>query len=59
MARRGRLAKILVFLMLEAGALVGVPMRPDQIEDLTRLMNGTKLEQVVRRADDGDADPPP
>lgn len=58
MAQRRWLTKVLVFVMLEAGALIGVPMRPDQIEDLTRLMNGTRLEQVVRRENDGDDDPP-
>lgn len=58
MAKRGWLAKILMFVVLEAGALLGVPMRPDQIEDLTRLMNETLVEHVVRRENDGDDDPP-
>lgn len=57
MAQRHWLAKILMFLVLETGALVGVPMRPDQIEELTRIMNQTAVVSV-QREDDGDGDPP-
>ena len=44
--------------MLEVGALAGAPIRPDDIENLTRLMHSTQVVQVVRREDDGDGDPP-
>jgi len=58
MAQRHWLAKILMFLVLETGALVGVPMRPDQIEELTRILNQTAVVNVQRREDDGDGEPP-
>jgi len=57
MAQWHWLAKILMFLVLETGALAGVPMRPDQIEELTRIMNRTAVVDVQRQ-DDGDDDPP-
>jgi hypothetical protein len=57
-AWRRRLAQLLIYVMLEAGALAGVPMRPEEIEDLTRLMTGTKVVKVVRGEEDGDGDPP-
>ncbi len=44
--------------MLEAGAMAGVPMRPDQIVELTRMIHNTQVVQVVRREDLGDGDPP-
>jgi hypothetical protein len=42
---------------LELGALAGVPTRPDQLEEITRLLNGTRIEWV--RESDRDGDPPP
>ncbi|HEV7668913.1 MAG TPA: hypothetical protein VGS22_10335 [Thermoanaerobaculia bacterium] len=58
--KRNLLAKIFLFAMLEVGALAGAPIRPDDddIENLTRLMHGTQVVQVVRRENDGDGDPP-
>lgn len=54
MARKKRLlSKLLIYAMLEAGAIMGVPMRPDQIEEMTRLMNDAVIEEVVRE-DSGD-----
>ncbi|HXU30006.1 MAG TPA: hypothetical protein VN851_05460 [Thermoanaerobaculia bacterium] len=44
--------------MLEVGALAGAPIRPEDIENLTRVMNATQVVQVARRDDDGDGDPP-
>jgi len=57
-ARKRWLAKTLLYLILETGALLGVPIRLDQIEELTRIMNGAVVEEVVRREDDGGGDPP-
>ena len=56
--KRNLLAKIFLYAMLEFGALVGVPIRPDEIETLTRLMNSTQVVQVVKKENDGDGDPP-
>ena len=57
MARKRRWTRRLLYLMLEVGALSGVPMRPEQVEELTRLLNGTAVVAVSRREDGGD--PPP
>jgi len=54
LARPRWLAKTLLYLTLEFGALVGVPMRVDEIEELTRLMNNTQVVQLLERDDDGD-----
>lgn len=55
--RRRKLAVALVYLTLELGALIGVPVRLDQIEEMARLLNRTLATEVQRRNDDGD--PPP
>ena len=48
MSLRKRLAKILLFAVLEVGVLVGVPMSPRQIEELLNLMNRTEIHQTIR-----------
>jgi hypothetical protein len=53
-----KLRTVLACMMLEAGVLIGVPMRPDQIEELMHQMNQPKLAHVLK--EEGDAgDPPP
>ena len=53
-----RLRTILVCAMLEFAALAGVPMRPEEIEELMRQMNQPKLAHVLRdESDSGDGDP--
>ena len=57
-----RLRTILVCAMLEFAALVGSPMRPEEIEELMRTMNQPKLAHVLRderRHGDGDPEPAP
>ncbi len=50
MARKKNwLAKVLLYLVLEVGALSGVAMRPDEIDALLRTMNGTQVVQVAKR----------
>jgi len=46
------LAKILVFAVLQIGALGGVPMRPEEIEKVMKVMHDTKIEWVVKQDDD-------
>lgn len=58
MARNKLWRKLFLFGMLELGAVCGVPIRPDDIERISRLMNGTAVVEVLRRTDDGDTDPP-
>ncbi|MEZ5330789.1 MAG: hypothetical protein R2991_01780 [Thermoanaerobaculia bacterium] len=61
MARKRRKrwwTKILMFALLEVGALAGVPMRPEDVEDMTRRMQGTKVVKTERGEESGDDDPP-
>jgi hypothetical protein len=56
MARKLWLATAFTYLMLEYGALLGAPIRPEQIEEITRLFNQTQVTQVAER--DAGGDPP-
>ena len=50
-----KLRTILLCLALGAGSMIGVPMSPDEIEELFQQMNQPKIEVVVVEArDDGD-----
>jgi hypothetical protein len=42
-----RLRTLFVCAMLEFASLSGMPMRPEQIEELTRTMNRPKLAHVL------------
>ena len=59
MAIRKKLATLSTYLVLEIGALVGVPVRLDHIEEMTRLLNRTLVVEVERRNDDGEPPPDP
>jgi hypothetical protein len=52
------LPTVLAYLTLELGALLGVPIRLDQVEAMTRLLQRTAVVQVEGRADGGDPPPP-
>lgn len=58
MARKGWLPTVFVYLMIELGALCGVPVRLDQIEQMTRLLHQTPVVKVARGENNGDDDPP-
>jgi hypothetical protein len=50
-----RLRTIACCTILEIGTLIGVPMRPEQIEDLMRAMNVPKIANTIPdQADGGD-----
>ena len=50
-----RLRVIVVCLALEMGVLSGVPMRPDEIQDLMHQINQPKMaHQLPSENDDGD-----
>jgi hypothetical protein len=58
---RERLRTLLVCITLEVGVVFGVPMRPEQIQELLFQMNLPKLAHVIpdeEASGDGD-DPPP
>ena len=50
------LAKLFLFAVLEVGALVGLPISPDEIAQIMTL-SGVKVEHVVRN-DDGEGKRP-
>jgi hypothetical protein len=58
MSLKKRLGKVLLYVVLEAGALCGVPVRPDEIEELMNR-NLVAATQVVRKEDTGDGDEEP
>lgn len=58
MACKRWLATVFTYLMLEAGALLGA-VRPEQIEEITRLLSKTLVTEVVRRDAGGDPPDPP
>lgn len=58
MLRGRKFATILAYLTLEWAALFGVPVRLDQVEEMTRLLNQTRAAGVELR-DQGSGDPPP
>ena len=51
MSLKRTLARLLVFGVLELGALCGVPMSIEQIEKLMNIMHRTKVEHVVKKDD--------
>ena len=42
-----RLRALACFGMLEIGALFGMPMRPEQIQELTQLLNDSKAQDSL------------
>jgi hypothetical protein len=56
MSMRQRLRTILVCVVLEWSALIGMPMRPEEIVDLMQTMNSPKVAQTDRDEHDT-ADP--
>jgi len=55
-----RLRTLLVCCMLEYAALMGSPMRPEQIQELLRAMNQPKLAHVIPdESDRSDGNPEP
>lgn len=60
--KRGRFRELLLCFVLQGGVLLGVPMRPDEIQKLMQSLSGPVIEQVVKDDDSGDGggdDPPP
>lgn len=56
MTRQRWLATVFTYLMLQVGTLLGAPIRPEEIQEITRLLSQTRVTQVVRR--DAGGDPP-
>jgi hypothetical protein len=58
MSLAGRLRVRLVCAALEMGVLAGVPMRPDEIQELMRQMNQPKWAHVLPTEDEDGGDAP-
>ena len=43
--RRSRWRSLFLCVVLEVGLMAGVPMRPDEIARLMRMMSGPRVEQ--------------
>ena len=54
-----KLRVVLVCLSLEAGVLIGAPMRPEEIRSLMHQFNQPALAHVMPSEDDAGDDPPP
>jgi hypothetical protein len=48
------LRKLVLCLSLIFGALIGMPMRPDRIEETLRAMNKIKIQRVIQQENDRD-----
>lgn len=53
-----RLRTVFVCAFLELGTLAGVPMRPQEIQELMQQMNAPKLAHVLPSEEDEGGDPP-
>ena len=54
---RTRLRTVFVCAFLQVGTLMGVPMRPQEIQELRQLMNAPKLAHALP-SEEKDGDPP-
>ena len=57
MSIRRRLRTILVCVVLEWSALIGMPMRPEEIVDLMQMMNAPKIVRTTPDEHDAGDDP--
>jgi hypothetical protein len=58
MSLASRLRVLVVCVALEMGVLGGVPMRPDEIQELMHQMNQPTLAHVLPSEDDDGGDTP-
>ena len=59
MSANKQLRKILLCLGMEAAALLGAPIRPDEVEDLLRSAQRAKVESTIRQEQEDSDDPVP
>jgi hypothetical protein len=57
MFRRGQLRKLVLCLGMAAAAIMGAPMRPDEIEDLLRNSQRARIEFSIREDREDCEDP--
>ena len=54
MSKKHTLRKVVLCVSLIFGAMIGIPMRADRIEETLKAMNAIKVEQVVQQENDSD-----
>jgi hypothetical protein len=54
MSKKHTLRKVVLCVSLIFGAMLGIPMRADRIEETLKAMNAIKIEQVVHQENDSD-----
>lgn len=54
----GWFGKVLMYSILQIGAMLGVPMRPEDIERMTRLWNDSVVSEAEEKEEDDSGDPP-
>ena len=52
MSLKRLLGKVLLFALLEVGAITGVPMTPQKIEELMEVMNRVQVVRVIHKERD-------
>ena len=57
MSRNQQLRKVLLCLGMEAAALMGAPMRPDEVEELLRNALRAKVESAIHQEREDSKDP--
>jgi hypothetical protein len=58
MFSKSKLRTLLIFAVLNFGAVCGLPMSPDEIEELMNIHHRVEVVQMVKKEDTGDGDPP-
>jgi hypothetical protein len=51
---KSKLRRLFLFFVLGFGALAGVVMDPNKIEELLDTMNQTRIEMTIQQENDGD-----
>ena len=54
MSQNQKLRKVLLCIGMEAAALMGAPMRPDEVEDLLKKAQLAKVESTIQQERDSD-----
>lgn len=54
MSLRSKLGRLFLFVFLEAGALMGMPITPEQIRQLLDVMTRTRVVHILRTENDED-----
>jgi hypothetical protein len=52
MTKNHMMSKLVLCVSLIFGALIGMPMRPDKVEETLRTMNKVTPQRVVQQEDD-------